>query len=93
MILLGPVPVYRVGYTAGAWILGRAVTVAARGARRSRSSSGGEFREAALVPFLGGLVTLAATVFGSGALVATVRAARTPAASPGVSPSETMSPA
>jgi len=74
-LLLGLALIYSIGYTAGAWILGRRVV---------RQSSPivtflvgwGILRLIALVPFLGGLAWLAATVVGLGALVVAGRRSR-----------------
>jgi hypothetical protein len=86
-LLLAAIPVLLIAYTTSAWIVGRRVL---------RSRSAGSFvallagwailRVLALIPVLGGLVGLAATVVGLGALaVALWRARRTaaPAARPG----------
>ena len=69
--------IYGIGYTAGAWILGRRVA--------SRASPVVAFlvgwailRVAALIPFLGWLVSLAAAVVGLGAIAVAVRRARRP---------------
>ena len=80
-LLLAAIPVLLVAYTTAAWIVGRRVL-------RSRSSSAwaalfagwGILRALALIPVVGGLVGLAATVVGLGALaVALWRARRTAA--------------
>jgi hypothetical protein len=67
--------IYSVGYVAGAWVLGRRIM--------RESSSIVAFvigwlilRVIALIPFLGGLAWLAATVVGLGALVVAGRRAR-----------------
>lgn len=67
--------IYLIGYTAGAWILGRRV------ARRASPilaflAGWGILRAVALIPFLGGLVGLAAVVVGLGAIVVAGRRAR-----------------
>jgi|RhiMethySRZTD1v2_1073278.scaffolds.fasta_scaffold20162_4 hypothetical protein len=67
--------IYGIGYTAGAWILGRRV------ARRASPilaflSGWAILRAIALIPFLGGLVGLAAVVVGLGAIVVAGRRAR-----------------
>lgn len=67
-LLLGLALIYSIGYTAGAWILGRRVM------REASPIVGflvgwGILRLVALVPFLGGLAWLVATVLGLGAIV------------------------
>ena len=60
--------IYGIGYTAGAWILGR--RVASRASPILAFLAGwGILRILALIPFLGGLVGLAAVVVGLGAIV------------------------
>ncbi|HEU0171687.1 MAG TPA: polymer-forming cytoskeletal protein [Acidimicrobiales bacterium] len=67
--------IYGIGYTAGAWILGRRVV--RRGSPIAAFLAGwGILRPVALVPFLGGLVWLAATVVGLGAIVVAGRRSR-----------------
>lgn len=59
--------IYWIGYTAGAWVLGR--TIAPRAAPILSFLAGwGILRVVALVPFLGGLVWFAAVVVGLGAI-------------------------
>lgn len=67
--------IYGIGYVAGAWVLGRRV---AGGASPILAflAGWGILRVIALVPFLGGLAWLAATVVGLGALVVAGRRAR-----------------
>jgi hypothetical protein len=67
--------IYGIGYTAGAWILGRRV---ARGSSPILAfvAGWGILRAVALVPFLGGLVGLAAVVVGLGAIAVAGRRAR-----------------
>jgi hypothetical protein len=74
-LLLALALIYGIGYTAGAWIIGRRIV--------SRSSpivaflvGWGILRVVALVPFLGGLAWLVAVVVGLGAIVLAVRQAR-----------------
>lgn len=68
--------VYGIGYTAGAWVLGRTVTPRARPIL-SFLAGGGILRVVALVPVLGGLSWFAAVVVGLGAIaVAAYRARR-----------------
>ncbi len=67
--------IYWIGYTAGAWVLGRRV------ARRASPvlaflAGWAILRVVALVPFLGGLAWLAAVVVGLGAMVVAGRRAR-----------------
>ena len=79
-LLLAAIPVLLVAYATSAWLVGR---------RLLRSRSGGSWasllvgwgilRLAAIVPVLGGLVGLAATVMGLGALAVALWHARRPA--------------
>ena len=67
--------IYGIGYTAGAWVLGR--RVASRAAPVVAFLAGwGILRLVALVPILGGLVGLAAVVVGLGAVVVAGHRAR-----------------
>ena len=80
-LLLAAIPVLLVAYATGAWIVGRRVL-------RSRSPSPwlallagwGILRVLALIPIAGGLVGLAVTVVGLGALAVALWRARRPAA-------------
>jgi cytoskeletal protein CcmA (bactofilin family) len=82
-LLLAAIPVLLVAYTTSAWILGRRVL-------RNRSTSPwvallagwGILRLVALIPVVGGLVGLAATVVGLGALTVALWRARRPGATP-----------
>jgi hypothetical protein len=68
--------VYGIGYTAGAWVLGRTVTPRARPIL-SFLAGGGILRAVALDPVLGGLSWFAAVVVSLGAIaVAAYRARR-----------------
>jgi hypothetical protein len=74
-LLLALALIYGIGYTAGAWIIGRRIM--------SRASpiiaflvGWGILRVLALVPFLGGLAWLVAVVVGLGAILVAVRRAR-----------------
>jgi cytoskeletal protein CcmA (bactofilin family) len=83
-LLLAAIPVLLVAYTTSAWIVGRRVL-------RNRSMSPwvallagwGILRVLALIPIVGGLVGLAATVVGLGALTVALWQARTPGAPAG----------
>ena len=80
-LLLAAIPVLAVAYATGAWIAGRRML-------RSRSTSPwlallagwGVLRVLALIPAVGGLVGLAATVVGLGALAVALWRARSPGA-------------
>ena len=77
-VLLALFPIYALGYTTSAWLLGRRL-VGPPGRRILAFLAGwGILRVAAIVPVLGGLVALAATVFGLGVLLVTAWRARTP---------------
>ena len=67
--------IYAIGYVAGAWVLGRRV---ASGASPILAflAGWGILRVIALIPFLGGLASLVATVIGLGAIVVAGRRAR-----------------
>lgn len=85
-ILLALLPLGAVAYVASAWALGRAVVKPPRGRMLAFLAGLGILRAAALVPFLGFLVGLAAVVFGLGLIGAAIGAAREgpePARSPG----------
>jgi hypothetical protein len=81
-LLLAAIPVLLVAYTTTAWIVGRRVL-----GTRSQSpwwmllAGWGILRLAALIPVVGGLVGLAATVVGLGALTVALWRARPPRAS------------
>lgn len=68
VLLLALLPLYAIGYTTSAWLLGRALVKPP--ARRVLAFLAGWaiLRLIALVPLLGGLVWFGATVFGLGAL-------------------------
>jgi len=82
-LLLAAIPVLLVAYATGAWLVGRRVL-------RNRSASPwgallagwGILRLVALIPVIGGLVGLAATVVGLGALTVALWRARRPGATP-----------
>jgi cytoskeletal protein CcmA (bactofilin family) len=78
-VLLGLVLIFAIGQTAGVWVLGR--TLFRRGSRAQAFLLGWAIVSGiALVPFVGGLVWGAATVYGLGVLtVAGYRARRAPA--------------
>src|SRR5690606_10165718 len=67
--------IYGAGYVAGAWVLGRRVTRASTPVV-AFVVGWGILRLLALVPVLGGLVSLAATVVGLGSIVVALFAAR-----------------
>lgn len=74
-LLLALAMIYALGHTASAWILGRALVGGPHGRAAAFLAGWVILAGATLVPLLGGLVWLAATVFGLGAIaVATWRA-------------------
>ena len=75
-LLLALVPLYAIGYVISAWALGRRVTGSQRKNVVAFLAGLGILRAIALVPFLGGLVGLAAVVFGLGVLALLVQRAR-----------------
>lgn len=79
-LLLALLPLGALGYTAGAWLLGRAVIGPPRGRFAAFLAGWGMLRLAALIPFVGGLVFLAAMIFGLGALAWAMLQARDPGA-------------
>ena len=75
-LLLALVPLYAVGYVTSAWVLGRRVSADRRKDYVAFLAGWGILRAIALVPFLGGLVGFAATVFGLGLVALLVQQAR-----------------
>jgi hypothetical protein len=83
VLLLALLPLYAIGYTTSAWLLGRAIVKAPTGRMLAFLAGWAILRAIALVPFLGGLAWFAATVFGLGVLtVALWRARRGTAGGP-----------
>jgi len=75
-LLLALGPIYAVAYVASAMVLGRRVVKS--GGRTVAFLAGlGILRVLALIPFVGGLVSLLATIFGLGTLFVALRRART----------------
>ena len=68
-LMLALVPIYALGYATSAWVLGRLVLSDRRKPVVALLVGLGLLRLAALVPVLGGVVGLAATVMGLGALL------------------------
>jgi hypothetical protein len=80
-LLLALLPLFAIGYVTSGWLLGRAiVTSPERGRFRVFLAGWTILRGIALVPFLGGLAGLGATVFGLGVLTVAVWRARRPSA-------------
>ncbi|HET7417434.1 MAG TPA: polymer-forming cytoskeletal protein [Solirubrobacterales bacterium] len=77
-ILLALLPLGAVAYVASAWALGRRIVEAPRGRIAAFLAGLAILRALALVPILGGLVGLAAIVFGFGLLGAAIGASREP---------------
>lgn len=90
-LLLSLTPIYSVGYVTGAWLLGRLILKEPTTSRYVAFLVGwGILRAVALIPILGGLGWLVATVFGLGALVvAAWRAGRAYPAAPPAAPAPT----
>lgn len=88
-ILLALLPLAAIAYVASAWTLGRRIVKAPRHRILSFLAGLAILRLGALVPIVGGFVTLAAVVFGFGLIGAAIGAARgeprqtAPAQSPG----------
>lgn len=79
-LLLALVPVMLVAYVTSAWILGRRLVKEPASPWLALLAGWGVLRLLALIPVLGFLVGLVATVFGLGALVVALWRARGPAA-------------
>jgi hypothetical protein len=80
-LLLALIPIYSVGYVAGAWLLGKLILGAPTTSRYVAFLVGwGILRVVALIPVLGGLAWLVATVFGLGTLLVAAWRARGPGA-------------
>jgi hypothetical protein len=75
-LLLAVLPLYAIGYTSGAWILGRRI-LANKGRILAFIVGLLVLRLLALIPIAGGIVWFLATIFGLGALAVAVRRART----------------
>lgn len=75
-LLLAMLPLLAVGYVTGAWLLGRRILGPPRSRLVAFLAGWGILRLLALIPFLGGLVWLAATVVGLGALIVAAWRAR-----------------
>jgi len=89
-ILLALLPLWAVAYVCAAWALGRRLVKPPRGRIVAFLAGLGILRALALIPILGGLVGLAAVVFGLGLIGAAIGAAREPrAAEPSPSPAQT----
>jgi len=80
--LLALLPLYAIGYTTSAWLLGRAIVRPPTGRALAFLAGWGILRALALVPFLGGLVWFGAAVFGLGALTVALWRARGGAVGP-----------
>jgi hypothetical protein len=75
-LLLALGPIYAIAYIASAMVLGRRVVKS--GGRFAAFLAGlGILRVLALIPFVGGLISLLATIFGLGTLFVALRRART----------------
>jgi hypothetical protein len=75
-LLLGLFPIYALGYATSGWLLGRRLVKPPRGRPIAFLAGWAILRVAAIVPVLGALVWLAATVFGLGVLIVTLWQAR-----------------
>lgn len=78
LMLLALLPIYAIGYVASAFVLGRAVTSARRGTVAAFLAGWGILRAVAVVPGVGSLAWLAATVFGLGVLTVALWRSRGP---------------
>ena len=68
LVLLALLPLYALGYVTGAFVLGRALVSNTHGAIAAFLAGWGILRAVAVIPGVGALVWLAATVFGLGVL-------------------------
>lgn len=75
-LLLALLPLYAIGYTTAAWLLGRRLVGPPRGRVASFLAGLAILRVLALIPVLSSLVWFIATVIGLGALLITLRRAR-----------------
>ena len=75
-LLLALLPLYAIGYTTAAWLLGRRLVGPPRGRVVSFIAGLVILRLLALIPFLSSLVWFIATVLGLGALLVAIRRAR-----------------
>ncbi len=75
-LLMALIPLWAVGYVAGAWLLGRRLVGPPRHRFVAFFAGWGILRGLALIPILGFLVAIAATVVGVGALAVAAGAAR-----------------
>lgn len=67
-VLLALLPVYAIGYTTSAWLLGRAIVRPPTGRVPAFLAGWAILRVIALIPWVGGVAWFGATVFGLGAL-------------------------
>ena len=81
-LLLALVPLYSIGYTCGAWLVGRRLVSPPRGRVLAFLAGVAIVRVLGLIPILGGLVWFVATVLGLGAIMVAVWRARRPRPAP-----------
>jgi cytoskeletal protein CcmA (bactofilin family) len=67
-VLLALLPIYAIGYSTTAWLLGRAIVRPPTGRVPAFLAGWGIMRALALIPVVGGITWFGATVFGLGAL-------------------------
>jgi hypothetical protein len=84
-VLLALLPLYAVGHVTSQWLLGRTIIRAPRARWVSFLAGWAILNAAALVPFMGALVGLAATVFGLGVLAVSAWQARSAGPPPATS--------
>ena len=75
-LLLALLPLYAVGYTTGAWLLGRRLVGPPRARILAFLAGLGILRVLAIIPILGGIIGFAAVVLGLGALLVAIWRAR-----------------
>jgi hypothetical protein len=71
-LLLALVPLYAIGYTTGAWLLGRRLVGPPRARVLAFLAGLGILRVLAIIPILGGIIGFAAVVVGLGALLVAI---------------------
>ena len=81
-LLLALVPIYSIGHTCGAWLIGRRLLSPPRSAVLAFLAGLAIVRVLGIVPILGGLVWFVATVLGLGAIIVAVWRARSGQAAP-----------
>ncbi len=85
-LLLALLPLYAIGYTTSAWLLGRGIVKSPRGRVPAFLAGWGILRLVALIPWVGAFAWFCATVFGLGALTIALWRSRRGAVGPAGTP-------